>query len=104
MQKDGFVKLKKYIAVQDSGKIINPLTAEGQVHGGIVHGIGNALYEQMQYDDEAQPLTTTFADYLLPTSTEVPNIDVIFNETPSPLNPLGAKGVGELQYPQLHPL
>lgn len=102
-RKTGFVKLKKYIAVQDSGKIINPLTAEGQVHGGIVHGIGNALYEQMQYDDEAQPLTTTFADYLLPTSTEVPNIDVIFNETPSPLNPLGAKGVGEASVPPVAP-
>ena len=94
---------EKYIAVQDSGKIINPLTAEGQVHGGIVHGIGNALYEKMQYDDEAQPLTTTFADYLLPTSTEVPNIDVIFNETPSPLNPLGAKGVGEASVPPVAP-
>lgn len=101
--KTGFVKLKKYLAVQDSGKIINPLTAEGQVHGGIVHGIGNALYEKMQYDDEAQPLTTTFADYLLPTSTEVPNIDVIFNETPSPLNPLGAKGVGEASVPPVAP-
>ena len=101
--KTGFVKLQKYLAVQDSGKIINPLTAEGQVHGGIVHGIGNALYEKMQYDDEAQPLTTTFADYLLPTSTEVPNIDVIFNETPSPLNPLGAKGVGEASVPPVAP-
>ena len=98
MQKTGSVKLKKYIAVQDSGKIINPLTAEGQVHGGIVHGIGNALYEQMQYDDEAQPLTTTFADYLLPTSTEVPNIDVIFR-----LDPLGAKGVGEASVPPVAP-
>ena len=58
-RKTGSVKLKKYIAVQDSGKIINPLTAEGQVHGGIVHGIGNALYEQMQYDDES----STFNDY-----------------------------------------
>ena len=57
----------------------------------------------MQYDDEAQPLTTTFADYLLPTSTEVPNIDVIFNETPSPLNPLGAKGVGEASVPPVAP-
>ena len=101
--KSGFVKLQKYIAVQDSGKIINPLVAEGQVHGGIVHGIGNALYEKMLYDDESQPLTTTFADYLLPTSTEVPKIDVIFNETPSPLNPLGAKGVGEASVPPVAP-
>ena len=57
----------------------------------------------MLYDDESQPLTTTFADYLLPTSTEVPKIDVIFNETPSPLNPLGAKGVGEASVPPVAP-
>ena len=101
--KTGFVELVKYVAVQDSGNIINPLTAEGQVHGGVVHGIGNALFEQMLYDEEAQPLTTTFADYMLPTSTEVPKIDVIFNQTPSPLNPLGAKGVGEASVPPVVP-
>jgi carbon-monoxide dehydrogenase large subunit len=91
----GGVTLLRYVAVQDSGRLINPLIAEGQVHGGVVHGIGNALFEWMRYDDEAQPLTTTLADYLLPTATEVPNIEVLFNETPSPMNPLGVKGIGE---------
>ena len=80
----------------DSGKLISPQIAEGQVHGAVVHGIGNALFEWMGYDDTGQPITTTFADYLLPTATEVPNIEVITHETLSPLNPLGMKGVGEV--------
>lgn len=91
----GGFRITRYIAVQDSGRLINPLIAEGQVHGGIVHGIGNAMFEWMRYDDEAQPLTTTFADYLLATATEVPHIEVLFHETPSPMNPLGVKGIGE---------
>jgi aerobic carbon-monoxide dehydrogenase large subunit len=81
--------------VNDSGRIINPMIVEGQLVGGAAHAIGNALYEWMGYDDAAQPLTTTFADYLLPSSTEVPKIEVMFAEHPSPLNPLGVKGVGE---------
>ena len=92
----GMVKISRYIAMQDSGFIINPMTSEGQIHGGIVHGIGNALYEKMIYDDNGQPLTTNFADYLLPTATEIPKIEVMFNESLSPLNPLGMKGVGEV--------
>jgi carbon-monoxide dehydrogenase large subunit len=91
----GGVKLLRYVALQDSGRLVNPLIVEGQVHGGVVHGIGNALYERMLFDDAGQPLTTTFADYLLPTSTEVPAIEVLLHESPSPFNPLGAKGVGE---------
>jgi carbon-monoxide dehydrogenase large subunit len=91
----GEVRLLRYVALQDSGTLINPMIAEGQVHGGIVHGIGNALFEFMRYDDQAQPLTTTFADYLLPTSTEIPPLELIFVESPSPTNPLGVKGVGE---------
>src|SRR4029078_4407061 len=73
----------------------NPMIVEGQIVGGVAHGIGNALFELMAYDDQAQPLTTTFADYLLPGATEVPNIELTFVEYPSPLNPLGVKGVGE---------
>lgn len=92
----GHVHVLRYVAVQDSGKIINPLVADGQVHGGVVHGIGNALFERMGYDENGQPITTTFADYLLPTATELPNIEVIAHETLSPLNPLGMKGVGEV--------
>jgi carbon-monoxide dehydrogenase large subunit len=91
----GDTRILRYVAVQDSGCLVNPATAEGQVHGGIVHGIGNVLYEWMRFDDEGQPITTTFADYLLTTATELPMIEVIFNESPSPLNPLGVKGIGE---------
>jgi carbon-monoxide dehydrogenase large subunit len=85
----------RYVALQDSGVLINPMTVEGQIHGGIAHGIGNTLYEWMGYDDGAQPVTTTFADYLLPTATEVPMLVTLYKQTPSPLNPLGVKGVGE---------
>ena len=92
----GHVQVLRYVALQDSGKLINPQIAEGQVHGAVVHGIGNALFEWMGYDENGQPITTTYADYLLPTATEVPNIEVIFHETLSPLNPLGMKGVGEV--------
>ncbi len=90
------VKILRYTAVQDCGVLINPMIVEGQIRGGIAHGIGNALYEEMIYDAEGQPLTTTLADYLLPTSTETPTLNTIFRETPSPINPLGAKGVGEV--------
>jgi carbon-monoxide dehydrogenase large subunit len=81
--------------VHDCGKAINPTLVEGQVIGGIVHGIGNSLFENMLYNDDGQPLTTTLAEYLLPTSTEIPPIRVLHHESPTPLNPLGAKGVGE---------
>jgi carbon-monoxide dehydrogenase large subunit len=91
----GEVKILRYVAMQDSGVLINPMMVEGQIHGGVAHGIGNALYEWMGYDDGAQPVTTTFADYLLPTATEVPMLTTLYRETPSPLNPLGVKGVGE---------
>ena len=91
----GSVQVLRYLAVQDCGKLINPLIAEGQIHGSIVHGIGNALFEEMHYDDAGQPTTTTFADYLLTTATDVPMLEVHWRETPSPLNPLGIKGVAE---------
>ena len=70
------VRILRYVVVNDSGRIINPLIVEGQIVGGIAHGIGNALFEWMGYDEQAQPITTTFADYLLPGATEVPNIEV----------------------------
>jgi len=91
----GQVKILRYVAMQDSGILINPMMVEGQIHGGVAHGIGNALYEWMGYDDGAQPVTTTFADYLLPTATEVPMVTTLYKQTRSPLNPLGVKGVGE---------
>ena len=89
------MRILRYVVVNDSGTVINPMIVEGQLVGGAVHGIGNALLEWMAYDDEAQPLTTTFADYLLPSATEVPHVEVKLAEFPSPLNPLGVKGVGE---------
>jgi carbon-monoxide dehydrogenase large subunit len=91
----GAVKILRYVALQDSGVLINPMMVDGQVHGGIAHGIGNTLYEWMGYDEAAQPVTTTYADYLLPTATEVPMLHTLYKQTPSPLNPLGVKGVGE---------
>ncbi len=91
----GMVRLLRYVVVNDCGRAINPKLVIGQLHGGVVHGIGNALFEYMAYDSQAQPITTTFADYLLPTVTEIPRIDAIIVEYPTTTNPLGVKGVGE---------
>ena len=80
----------------DCGRVIHPQIVEGQVIGGIIHGIGNALFEQMSYDENAQPLSMTLAEYLLVTSTETPTrIKLLHQESPTPLNELGVKGVGE---------
>jgi aerobic carbon-monoxide dehydrogenase large subunit len=92
----GAVRITRYAAIQDSGRRVNPLIVEGQVHGGIAHGVGNGLLEWMGYDEAGQPVTTTFADYLLPTATDLPKFETLYKETPSPHNPLGVKGVGEL--------
>src|SRR4051794_16554266 len=81
------VRILRYVVVNDSGRVINPMIVAGQIVGGVAHGIGNALFELMAYDDQAQPMTTTFADYLLPGSMEVPNIELKLAEFPSPLNP-----------------
>ena len=89
------LRILRYVVVNDSGRIINPMIAEGQIVGGVAHGIGNALLEWMVYDEQAQPITTTLADYLLAGATEVPRIEVKLAQYPSPLNPLGVKGVGE---------
>jgi carbon-monoxide dehydrogenase large subunit len=91
----GWVRLTRYVVVHDCGRMISPMLVEGQVHGGVVHGIGAALYEHMHYDHTGQPLTTTFADYLLPTSDVVPMIEIHHMESPTPLNPLGVKGAAE---------
>jgi len=91
----GGVKVLNYTVAHDSGRVINPLIVDGQVQGGVAHGIGNALLEWMQYDANAQPLTTTFADYLLPMATDVPTCAIAHVETVNPLNPLGVKGAGE---------
>src|SRR5262245_12491691 len=75
--------------------MINPMMVEGQVHGAVVHGIGSTLLEWMRYDETGQPLTVSFADYLLPTVDVVPPIEIHHMESPSPLNPLGVKGAAE---------
>ena len=92
----GGVRILRYIAIQDAGRLINPMIVDGQVHGGIAHGIGNAIFEWMGYDEAGQPITTTFGDYLLPTAVDVPNLQTLYKESPSPHNPLGVKGVGEV--------
>ena len=91
----GKVKVVRYVAVDDCGPAINPMLIDGQVHGGIVHAIGQALYEQVVYDDEGQLVTGTFVDYALPTAAEIPSFETDRTETPSPTNSLGVKGVGE---------
>ena len=91
----GHVKITRFVGLHDCGRIINPMLVEGQVLGGTAHGIGNALYEWMGYDENAQPVTTNFGEYLLVTATEMPHVENHYRETPSPLNPLGVKGVGE---------
>jgi carbon-monoxide dehydrogenase large subunit len=91
----GRVKVVRYVAVDDCGPAINPLLIDGQVHGGIVHGIGQALYEQVVYDEAGQLVTGTFVDYALPTAAEMPSFETDRTETPSPVNTLGVKGVGE---------
>jgi carbon-monoxide dehydrogenase large subunit len=89
------IRIRKYVVVHDCGKVINPMILEGQVHGGVAQGIGNAFYEKIAYDDNGQLLSGSFMDYLLPTAMEVPRIEVGHEETPSPWNPLGVKGAGE---------
>ena len=94
-EETGFVKLLDYVSVDDCGRMLNPMVVEGQIHGGIAHGIGNAMLEEALYDDDGQFLNATYMDYLLPTSAEVPPIRVDHQEFLSELNPLGVKGVGE---------
>jgi carbon-monoxide dehydrogenase large subunit len=91
----GKVTVVRYVAVDDCGRAINPMLIDGQVHGGIVYGLGQALYERVHYNDEGQLVTGTFVDYALPTAAELPSFETDRTETPSPVNSLGAKGVGE---------
>jgi carbon-monoxide dehydrogenase large subunit len=91
----GAVNLLRMVAVDDCGRILNPMLAEGQVHGGLAQGIAQALFEEFAYDDEGTPLTTTLADYLMPSAAELPTYETAHTSTPTPLNPLGAKGIGE---------
>ena len=91
----GKVDVVRYVAVDDCGPAINPMLIDGQVHGGIVHALGQALYEQVVYDAEGQLVTGTFVDYALPSAADVPSFETDRTETPSPVNSLGVKGIGE---------
>lgn len=94
-EETGAVRVLDYVTVDECGRMLNPMIVEGQVHGGVAHGIGNALLEEAVYNEDGQLLTSTYMDYLLPTATDVPCIRVGHQEFPSDRNPLGAKGVGE---------
>jgi len=91
----GAVRLERIVAVDDAGRIINPLVAEGQVHGGVVAGIAQALYEELTYDSEGNPQNANLVTYYIPAASELPPIEVVGMETPTPINPLGVKGIGE---------
>jgi carbon-monoxide dehydrogenase large subunit len=91
----GAVELVRFVAVDDAGTIINPLLAHGQVHGGIAQGVAQALVEEVRFDEDGNPQTASFADYGVISSAELPSFEVLTMETPTPLNPLGAKGIGE---------
>jgi len=89
------IHIQRYIIVHDGGTIINPLLANGQVIGGTIQGLGSALYEEMIYSEDGQPLTTSFLDYRLPGAVESPDIEIYHQNHPAPSNPAGYKGVGE---------
>jgi aerobic carbon-monoxide dehydrogenase large subunit len=92
----GEVTIERFLVAYDVGRAVNPMMIEGQIAGGLAQGLGGALYEEFLYADSGAPLSVTFADYLMPTSCEVPSVDVLLTEdAPSPLNPLGIKGAGE---------
>jgi carbon-monoxide dehydrogenase large subunit len=91
----GVPSIHKYVVVHDAGVLINPELAEGQVLGGVVQGLGGGLLEEIVFDGQAQLLTGSLADYLVPTASDVPPIEVLHRESPSPLNALGVKGLGE---------
>src|SRR5207302_7785852 len=91
----GNLRFVRYVVVHDCGVIINPTIVEGQIHGGVAQGIGGAFYERLYFDDSGQLINASFMDFLMPTAVEVPEIEIAHIQTPSPLNPLGIKGVGE---------
>ena len=91
----GKVRLVRHVAVDDCGTVLAPLLVEGQQHGGIAAGVGQALFEEVRFDDDANPITSNLADYAMPSAAELPSFEVHSTETPTPLNPLGAKGIGE---------
>jgi carbon-monoxide dehydrogenase large subunit len=94
-RRTGEPKLLKFVAVDDAGNLINPLIVEGQIHGGLAQGIGQAMIEEVVYNEEGQLLTGSFMDYAIPRAQDFPRFELATSVTPTPVNPLGAKGVGE---------
>jgi carbon-monoxide dehydrogenase large subunit len=91
----GGVELLRHVAVDDCGRVLNPLLVRGQQHGGVAQGVAQALYEGVSYDEDGNPLTANLMDYAMPSAAEFPSFEASNTETPTPLNPLGAKGIGE---------
>jgi carbon-monoxide dehydrogenase large subunit len=91
----GMVKVIRYVAVDECGQVINPMVVDGQQHGGVAHGVGNALLEHVVYDSAGQLLTGSFLDYLLPCAADVPRYEIHHQSFPTEMNPIGVKGVGE---------
>jgi carbon-monoxide dehydrogenase large subunit len=91
----GVLRMERMVAVDDAGVIVNPMLASGQRHGGMAQGIGQALWEEIRYDEDGNLSTATFVDYLLPSAGGLPSFELFETETPTPTNPLGAKGIGE---------
>jgi carbon-monoxide dehydrogenase large subunit len=91
----GHVRLVRHVACDDAGRILNPLLVEGQIHGGIAQGAAQALLEEVRFDDDGNPITSNLADYAMISAAELPSFEVVEMETPTPVNPLGAKGIGE---------
>lgn len=91
----GAVTLVRHVACDDAGTVINPLLLEGQRHGGIAQGVSQAMFEEVRYDGDGNPITSNFADYAFPAASEMPSFELVGMETPTPVNPLGAKGIGE---------
>ena len=91
----GHVRLVRHVACDDAGRIVNPLLVEGQLHGGIASGAAQALMEEVRYDEDGNPITSNLADYAMISAAELPSFELVSMETPTPVNPLGAKGVGE---------
>jgi carbon-monoxide dehydrogenase large subunit len=91
----GYVRLVRMVTCDDAGRIINPVVVEGQRHGGIAQGVAQALFEEIRYDEDGNPMTANLADYGMISATELPSFELVPLETPTPANPLGAKGIGE---------
>jgi carbon-monoxide dehydrogenase large subunit len=91
----GKVRLVRHVTVDDAGPVVNPILAEGQRHGGIAQGAAQALFEEIAYDEYGNPVTATFMDYAFPTAAELPSFELVSMETPTTVNPLGVKGIGE---------